>query len=59
MGRNLRSTIPATKDQLKPHTPSQKKVRFKDYVLKATQKKHYDRRHRSKEQHSLALGDHG
>ena len=57
MGRNLRSTLPATQDQLKPHTPSQKKVRFKDCELKATQKKHYDKRHRSKEQHPLAMGD--
>ena len=57
MGRNLRTTLPTTDRQLKRHTPNQKTMRCKDGELKASQKRHYDKRHRAKEQHPLATGD--
>ena len=57
MGRNLRSNLPTTQQQLKPHTPNQKKVRFKDLKIKESQKRYYDRRHRVKDMPPLRTGD--
>ena len=56
MGRNLRSNLPTTQQQLKPHTPNQK-VRFKDLNIKESQKRYYDRRHRVKDIPPLCTGD--
>uniref|UniRef100_A0A1X7TGR8 Integrase catalytic domain-containing protein n=1 Tax=Amphimedon queenslandica TaxID=400682 RepID=A0A1X7TGR8_AMPQE len=57
MGRNLRTTLPTTNKQLKPHIPNQRSVRFKDSNLKASQMRHYDIRHRAREQQPLTTGD--
>ena len=56
MGRNLRSNLPTTQQQLKPHTPNQKKVRFKDLNIEESQKRYYDRRHRVKDMPPLRTG---
>uniref|UniRef100_A0A1X7TE45 Uncharacterized protein n=1 Tax=Amphimedon queenslandica TaxID=400682 RepID=A0A1X7TE45_AMPQE len=57
MGRNLRSNVPTTLKQLKPHTPNLKKVRFSDHNIKVSQKKYYDQRHRAKDLPPLCTGD--
>ena len=42
---------------MKPHTPNQKKVRFRYHNVKECQKRYYDQRHTVKDLPPLSTGD--
>lgn len=49
MGRQLRSTVPTTAEQLQPRTPDAAALQSSDRVYKQQQAKYYDRRHRTRD----------
>ncbi len=57
MGRNLRSTVPMALNQLIPRTTDKKFVKARDQKLKESQRKNYNRRHRTRKQNLLEMGD--
>jgi transposase InsO family protein len=57
MGRQLRSTVPTTQQQLQPSTPDAAAVLRHDKVAKQRQATNYNRRHRARDGKGWRVGD--
>jgi hypothetical protein len=57
MGRQLRSTVPTTQQQLQPSTPDAATVLRHDKVAKQRQATNYNRRHRARDGKGWRVGD--
>ena len=58
MGHVLRTTVPTTRAQQKPHIPDLTSVKIKDQSIKKRQKKNVDSHHRGRELPPMEPGDH-